>query len=944
MSLVETLFVTLGPTIGKYILKRWLKSDLSQDLSKDLLDLLAEKTPNIFAQRRGERQFYEIGENVAENLQPIFEHEGRSLDEGSRTAVALAVNDTLNQTAITADLLVQKDLSPTDLAAGWRKTNLQEVRLFSEKETSLYNRILDELAIYIVDIASELPHFTERTFAELLKRDRQLLDKADKVLEEIRHIRKAVGDPNEQAAQFEADYRLAVIRQLDELELFGVELSEASRRHRLSVAYVTLQAQQKVPDRGHGLTLFDRLVSRVTMSVHQALATSNRLLVRGRAGSGKTTLLKWVVVQTAAKKLDGPLADWNRLVPFFIRLRQVEDQLPPPEQFPRLVAPAIAATMPDQWVHKLLPTGRAIVLIDSLDEVPEEKRGKVEVWLKELVKTFPKTRFIVTSRSYVEVGWLTRLGFETADLQDMNLADTDQFIDRWHDAVAVSLQEMGRSDDTLPDLAAHLKSEIRRRRPLRNLAVNPLLCAMLCALNRKYRKKLPAVRLELYEASVKMLLQQRDLERDVKLDNDYLDLSYTDKETLLRDLAYWMLRNGWSEVALEKAEKQLARTMRSMPNLPDQVMPSKVRRFFSERSGLVRTSVKGQLDFAHRTFQEYLAALEALENDDLGVLIRHAVHEDWREVIIVAVGKARQNEAPELLTKLMECGDQEPNSRHYLDLLAMACLETVRRLEPAIKSKVEERVKQIVPPKDEDQSRALADTGELAVPHLGYRPQYTPKEAELCIKTLSLIGEEAALEALKSYVGARREEVETALLNAWDLFDRPSFAEQIFKPLVGQRTRLLSRARFSSLEGFEQVPHLQGLQLESLGSSTASDLTPLKKLINLRDLTLLNFTELKELTPLRELTALTSLSLSGCQQVRNLTPLRELTGLTSLDLRGCQEIRDLIPLRELKSLTHLDLSGCRKIRSLMPLKDLTQLKKVNWEGVPKQVINEFQAE
>lgn len=956
MALVETLVLTLGPTIGKHILKHWLKDELSEDLSENLFSLLSEKTSDYLAQRRGERQFEEIGERAVENLLPIFEHGGRSLDEGSRMAVALAVNKTLNQTEITADLLVQKDLSPTDLAAHWRESDIPEVNLFSPQESRLYHRALNQSAIYIVDIASQLPLYSERTFAELLKRDRQLLDKADKVLEQIHRIRQAVGDPDEQAAQFEADYRLAVIRQLDELELFGVNLSsEASRRHRLSVAYVTLLAEQKGPDRGHRLTLFDRLVtvgrlpahthSHVTMSVDQALATSNRLLVLGRAGSGKTTLLKWVAVQMANQKLEGPLADWNRLVPFFIRLRQVRNELPRPEEFPGLVASAIAATMPPQWVHNLLKAGQAVVLIDSLDEVPEAQRRDVEKWLKELVETFPKTRFIVTSRRYVEVGWLRRLQFERADLQDMNVVDIDQFIDCWHEAVAVSLREMRRSDHTLPDLAAHLKSEIRLRRPLRNLAVNPLLCAMLCALNRKYRQKLPTMRLELYKTCVNMLLEQRELERSVNLP-DYPALRIEDKKGLLCDLAYWMLHHGLSEVSLEKAEECLAESMRAMPNLPSDATASQIRRFFTERSGLVRIPIKGQLDFAHRTFQEYLGAQEAIERGRIEELTNKAHNEDWREVIIVAIGEAPRKVAAKLLTRLMERGDQEPNHRPYLDLLAMASLDVVSRLDdPAIKAKVEERVKQIVPPKNEEESRALANanTRELAVPHLGYRAQYTPKQAELCVKTLSFIGEEAALEKLKSYLGNGGEEVETALLNAWDSFDRSSFIKQIFKPLVRQRTSLLSCARFSSLEGFEQLPHLQHLQLESLGSSTASDLRPLKYLTNLRNLTLSNFTELKDLTPLRELTALTSLSLSGCQQVRNLTPLRKLTALTFFDLSDCQEIRDLTALQEFKSLTHLDLSGCGNIHSLMPLKELIQLKTVKLEGVPKQVIKEFQA-
>lgn len=932
MPLVETLFLTLGPTIGKHILKHWLKSDLSQDLSQDMLYLFSEKTNDFLAQRQGKRQFEEIGEKVAEDLLPVFVHEGRSLDEGRRTAVALAVNNTLKQSS--ADLLVEKDLSSIELVAHWRQSDIEELNLFSELETRLYNRLLDELAIYIVDIASQLPHFSERTFAKLLKDNRQLLDKADQVLEQIHRIRQAVGD-TEQAAQFEADYRLAVIRQLDELELFGVKLSDARRRHRLRVGYVTLQTELRAADGGH---------KPVTIPFDQALASTHRLLVRGWPGSGKTTLLKWVALQTAAQRLDSPLADWNQLLPFFIRLRQVQNQLPRPEEFPNLVAPEIAESMPPQWVHNLLKAGYAVVLIDGLDEVPQAQRKSLEQWLKELVETFPKTHFIVTSRYYVEVGWLTGLGFSTAELQAMNLANIDLFIDRWHEAVAVSLQEKGRVDNSLRKLAAHLKSDIRYRRTLRNLAVNPLLCAMLCAINRKYRGQLPTMRLELYEECVHMLLERGDMEQRVDL-LDYPNLSYADKEALLGDLAYWMLRNGWSEVPLEKVEQHLAHTMRFMPHLPSDATASQVRRLFTERSRLLRQTgeaVNGQLYFIHRTFQEYLAAQEAINRDDLGVLIGHAHREQWQEVIIVAIGAARRQQAAELLTKLIERGDQERNNRHYLYLLAMASLETVRKLEPAIISKIEERVGRIVPPKNKQESTALAKTRELAVPYLGYRPEYSPQIAVLCVQTLSQIGGEAALEVLKSYVGDARKEVESALLNAWDSFDRQGFAEHIFKPLVGERTKLLSCAHFSSLEGFEQVPHLEHVKLgTTLAPSTASNLMPIKNLSKLRHLTLSNFTKLSDLTPLRELSALTSLNLRFCQQVSDLSPLQDLTALTCLDLTFCQQVSDLTSLSNLSALTFLNLSGCRNIRSLSPLKGLTKLKTVHLEGVPTRIIDEF---
>jgi hypothetical protein len=52
-------------------------------------------------------------------------------------------------------------------------------------------------------------------------------------------------NPEIEAARFETEYRRTAVRKLDELELFGVDVSAVSRRHRLSVAYVTLSVEQR---------------------------------------------------------------------------------------------------------------------------------------------------------------------------------------------------------------------------------------------------------------------------------------------------------------------------------------------------------------------------------------------------------------------------------------------------------------------------------------------------------------------------------------------------------------------------------------------------------------------------------------------------------------------------------------------------------------------------
>jgi predicted NACHT family NTPase len=414
----------------------------------------------------------------------MFERETSTLDEGSQTAVALAVAQTLNQTGIDPALLAEHDLEPSKLAQYLLQANAGARHLFSSDEESLYQRIISEASELIVDIASQLPAFTERIFAEVLKRENILLARTEEILEEVRRIRASSqqNNPEAEAARFETEYRRAVVRKLDELELFGVDVSAASRRHRLSVAYVTLSVAQ--PELV-GTTYTNKISrevdpeaedvddedNRYIVAVDAALARTTRLIVRGQAGSGKTTLLQWIAVRSAAQTFEEPLAQWNDTTPFFIRLRQcAQDGLPAPEDFPRLVAPAIAGTMPARWVHNKLQAGRAIMLIDGVDEVAQSLREQVRVWLKELADTYPNVRLIVSSRPHaIGEGWLEHEGFDDAELQPMEPHDINAFIDHWHAAVREELRDEEEKVE-LVSQSERMKKTVQRTRAIRNLA------------------------------------------------------------------------------------------------------------------------------------------------------------------------------------------------------------------------------------------------------------------------------------------------------------------------------------------------------------------------------------------------------------------------------------------------------------------------------------------
>ena len=874
MALIETLTIELGSSIAKSILKLWLKdSDIASDASSSLIDVLKSWTTDRTAQRRGQRQFEEIGEQVGENLLPIFEKDGANLDEGSRTAVALAVAETLN--TVSSAILAQHNLAPAELAK-YLLDHPIGTQYFNDTEKSLYQRIISESCEYIINIASRLPAFTERTFGEILKRQDHLLTIAIQTLEEVRRMREQL-NPQAKAAQFELEYRRAVVHKLDVLQLFGVDVPPSSRRHSLSVAYVALCVEEKSLSKAAlknnlqntPLTSLTSLAeqqedesSRNIVSVEAALEKSHRLLIRGMAGSGKTTLLQWIAVNSALQSFKGPLAKWNKTLPFYINLRfYVESGLPGPEDFPNYISSAIADTMPRGWVHTELKSGYAIVLIDGLDEVPELQREDVREWLRDLVETYPNALFFVTSRpNAVEDGWMDREGFIDAELQPMQLPDIRTFIDHWYDAVAKELQDEQEKSE-LPSFAEHLKEEVENRHPIRSLATNPLLCAMLCALNRERREQLPSDRIWLYEACCEMLIERRDRERRISL-TDYpaAALTYREKLVLLEDLAYWLIGNGWSQVELQRAEERFARKLTNMHNIPQSVDSKDVRRLFVERTSILREPVSGHIDFTHRTFEEFLAARAALDEGDIGVLVKNAHDDQWREVIILASGLATKKVREKLIHELLKRGDLEKDRRYQLHLLAVSCLDTSVELGQDVKTEVTKRLGTLIPPKNMTDAKALASAGELAVPYLINKKRYSATTTAACVRTLALINSEAALKALESYSNDTRTTVIDELIRSWNFFDRETYAQYILSHVFQsdfEESGYNSRYNILSLKGFQYFTKLTRLRLT-------------------------NLEQVSDLSPLASLTQLTSLHLFGCEQVSDLNGLANLKSLKVL--------------------------------------------------------------
>ena len=174
-----------------------------------------------------------------------------------------------------------------------------------------------------------------------------------------------------------------------------------------------------------------------------------------------------------------------------------------------------AGDPPSGWIESVLKAGRGLVIFDGVDEVSVFDRAEVRRRISEIVSTYGTCLFVVTTRpTAVPAEWLGAEAFVEARLDPLTLEDRNELIVRWHR----SLEQSGLyPPDDLAQIGRRLITEIEAVPQIAQIAINPLLCAMICALNIDRRGQLPKNQRSLCGALVEALLHRRDAEQRFRL-------------------------------------------------------------------------------------------------------------------------------------------------------------------------------------------------------------------------------------------------------------------------------------------------------------------------------------------------------------------------------------------------------------------------------------------
>ncbi|GAB2921840.1 NACHT domain-containing protein [Nonomuraea fastidiosa] len=920
----ETAALKAGTAVGERAVRAWLAARSSAESGRlPLVELMRARFPDQLVRRKAQRQIEDIADAVTARITKLCGHEYPGLGDDDRLVVLAEVTDALGRADLSDRAIFAADADPVRLARELRRA-LPASKDLSEPQARLYEVVLDECCDCLVRVVRHLPEFQPRAAAETLSRLTGLGEQLAAMLERLPARTLFAPEGSDLDAEFRRRYLEHISRTLDNLELLGVRVERFRPRMSLSVAYISLSVTASRAASGLHAAWHDVPDELAAMRVESALGQGRRILLRGEAGGGKSTLLRRLAVTAAKGGFEGELAGWNGCVPFLVKLRSYADrELPRPEQFLDLTAGPLAGLMPAGWVHRQLASGRALLLIDGVDELTGGQRRAIKPWLSGLLAEFPSIRVLVTSRpSAASAAWLEEDGFAPAFLERMTPADTRALIEHWHEAIRSSA-DLPCPPEQLPVVRERLLSHLESAPHLRALAATPLLASMLCALNLDRTSQLPPDRMGLYAAALEMLLERRDAERVIPSYGE-LHLNRAQKLQVLQELAWQLSVTNRVELSKQAARGYVDRVVATMPRV--RADGGQVLDYLLARSGVIREPVEGRIDFVHRTVQEYLTARAAAEVGDVEPLVSNAHRDQWREVVVMAAGHANGPLREALLEGLLHRIATEPRRARRLKIVVCACLETLPSVPERLREAVDKCLDDLIPPRDISAARSLSLAGQVVVDRLPKDLSgLSPAVARACTATAQMINGPAALDLLAGY--ARDERVQEELVDGWRYFEPHAYARRVISAVKSPRRLLVTTA--GQMEAVRGLPPQEYIHIVM---PAVRDLEPL--LAHRTTLTRLNVNSVIDaagVSVLRRLSALTDLSVGSAECLEFLA---DLPRLSSLSLGHVPSGSGVALLNHLIGLEHLEIADASSLTTWECLPPLDRMRSLAIYGTP----------
>lgn len=362
----------------------------------------------------------------------------------------------------------------------------------------------------------------------------------------------------------------------------------------------------------------------------EAVERYSKLMVLGKPGAGKTTFLKYLAMQC----IEGNFLE--SYLPVFITLKDFAEAEGKPDLLTYICQITNLETGTSLQndvvpVKKIIQQGRALILLDGLDEVREKDTKRVLRQIHDFSNRFYSNQFVITCRIAAKEYTFER--FTEVEVADFDKKQISIFAQNWFRA----------KNDLVK--AQRFIDKLEENEPIFELATNPLLLTLLCLVFGE-SFDFPANRSELYKEGLDVLLKKWDAKRNIQRDVVYKNLSLRRKEDLLSRIALKTFANKDYFFKRNVIEGYIADFIYNLPDArtkPEELEfdSEAVLKSIQSQHGLLIERAKGIYSFSHLTFQEYFTAREIVEkqnNSSLHNLIENITDKRWREVFLLTVG------------------------------------------------------------------------------------------------------------------------------------------------------------------------------------------------------------------------------------------------------------------------------------------------------------------
>lgn len=470
-------------------------------------------------------------------------------------------------------------------------------------------------------------------------------------------------------AQRLADIFVMPDLQADEQKVRGVlesDFAEAASDPQQRLMFEQRQQMMRLKERTSG-----EKISAADLFKHRP---KNRAVLLGAPGSGKTTLMNFFAVQNAT-----PAADTNKdlekdtnitpkALPLLIRIRDLARQ---PDlsviEFVQYFAEkdlSISRDLSGFFEH-YLDRGDALILLDGLDEVADlAQRYKVVDKIEAFLTRFDRCPAIITSRpAGYRRDFFRTDEYPHYELQPFDDKKIDIFIEYWYNSRFELESERERRKESLRKA---LSSQPR----IKQLARNPLLLTIIALIHR-YQATLPKERYKLYDKAVETLLTTWDSNKELTNHEILKYLKIDDLRRLMERLAYWIHCQGETGDAeggtlIDRGEliSRLTQYIKEMKRVERYEARAEAKRFLElvvrDRAGLLSRQGQDRYAFVHKTFQEYLAAMEIRDRQEDGFSVvlehieEHLHNPHWEEVLLLLVAQQKRKNPVKILRAVLQ--------------------------------------------------------------------------------------------------------------------------------------------------------------------------------------------------------------------------------------------------------------------------------------------------